>query len=243
MLKEGARSEWWKGRIEGEAFPTATRALARLRPARDGPLVGRDTDLERLHGAYERARDGTGAVALVAGASGVGKTRLVHDFLEELVAPDGPLIWAGRCPEEAGRSHYPLLEAAHEFFGEREGMEPRLAELLPDKPQLAPQLAGHLLGESGGLQADDFTSAYSAILRALAGDRPLVLVIEDLHRADPDTVALFDHLARALADQAVLLLATYRADEVEEGSALHTVLTTQAQRAETSSVAVEPLDR
>jgi tetratricopeptide (TPR) repeat protein len=243
VLKEGAQSEWWKGRIEGEAFPTATRALARLRPARDGPLVGRDTDLERLHGAYERARDGSGAVALVAGAPGVGKSRLVHDFLEELVAPDGPLIWAGRCAEEAGRSHHPLLEAAHEFFGERDAMEPRLAELLPDTPQQVPQLAGHLLGEAGSLPADDFTAAYTAILRALAGDRPLVLVVEDLHRADPETVALLEHLARALADQAVLLLASYRADEVEEGAALHTLVTTLAQRAETASVTVAPLDR
>ncbi|MHC4135197.1 MAG: serine/threonine-protein kinase [Planctomycetota bacterium] len=243
VLKEGTQSEWWKGRIEGEAFPTATRALARLRPARDGPLVGRDADLERLHGAYERARSGTGAVAFVAGASGVGKSRLVHDFLEELVAPDGPLIWAGRCPEEAGRSHHALLEAAHEFFGEREGMEPRLAELLPDAPQLVPQLAGHLLGESSELKANDLASAYTAMLRGLVGERPLVLVIEDLHRADPETVALFDHLARALADHAVLLLASYRADEVEEGSALHTLVAMLAQRTETASVTVTPLDR
>jgi tetratricopeptide (TPR) repeat protein len=241
VLKEGAASEWWKARIEGEAFPTATRALARLRPARDGPLVGRDDDLERLHGAFERARAGTGAVALVAGASGVGKSRLVHDFLEELVAPDGPLIWAGRCPEEGGRSHQPLLEAAREFLGERDAMERRLGELLPETPQQVPQLAGYLLGE--GPAAEEFTAAYTATLRALAGDRPLVLVIEDLHRADPETVALFDHLARTLADRAVLLLASYRADEVEEGAALHTLVTTLAQRAETASVTVEPLDR
>lgn len=243
VLKEGAESEWWKARIEGEAFPTATRALARLRPARDGPLVGREAELERLHGAYERARDGTGAAALVAGAPGVGKSRLVHDFLEELVAPDGPLIWAGRCPEEAGRSYHPLLEAARGFFGERAAMEPRLAELLPDTPQLVPQLTGHLLGGAGGLSADDFTAAYTTFVSALSGDRPLVLVIEDLHRADPGTVALLDQLARTLADEAVLLLASYRADEVEEGSALHTLLTTLGQRAETAQVTVEPLGR
>jgi tetratricopeptide (TPR) repeat protein len=245
VLKEGAKSEWWMGRIEGEAFPAATRALARLRPARDGPLVGRDADLERLHGAYERAGGGTGgAVALVAGASGVGKTRLVHDFLEELVAPDGPLIWAGRCPEEAGRSHAAFLEAAREFFGEREGMERRLAELLPDEPQqLVPRLAAHLLGESSDLKADELASAYAGIVRGLAGERPLVLVIEDLHRADPETVALFEHLARALADHAVLLLVSYRADEIEEASALHTLTTTLAQRPETAAITVTPLDR
>jgi tetratricopeptide (TPR) repeat protein len=138
----------------------------------------------------------------------------VHDFLEELVAPDGPFIWAGRCPEGEARSCHAFLEAAHAFFGE-------------DKFEAAQDLA----------------AVYTDAVRGRAAERTLVLALEDMHRADPATIELFEHLARGLADAPVLLIATYRQDEVEEGSAFHTLSAALAQRAETVWIKLGPLHR
>ncbi|MHC4955681.1 MAG: serine/threonine-protein kinase [Planctomycetota bacterium] len=214
VLREGEASAWWAARIEGDAFPAATRALRALRPPRDASIVGRDAEFARLHEAFERACGGAGTVALVCGTAGAGKSRLVHDFLEELMAPDGPFIWAGRCPEGEARSFHPFREAAHGFYGE-------------DK------FGAH----------EDLADVYTEAVRERAAERPLVLVLEDMNRADPKTVELFGHLARTLVDAPVLLIATYRLDEVEEGTDFHALAAALSQREGTASIELGGLER
>ncbi|MHC4550489.1 MAG: serine/threonine-protein kinase [Planctomycetota bacterium] len=243
VLMEGERSTWWLGRIEGEAFPAAARALKRLRPPREAPLIGRGADLDRLHQAYDRAREGEGRTLLLSGAQGAGKSRLVHDFLEELLAPDGPVVLAGRCLEEAPRSLQPFLEGMRDLWGRDADVEQRVLELLPDLAGVAPQLSRLLLGQGTDLGPEALVPACTTLLANLAAGRPVVLVIEDLHRACHEMVGLFGHLARALAEHPVLLVGTYRAEEVEEGSELRSALASLTQRAETLTCAVEPLDR
>jgi tetratricopeptide (TPR) repeat protein/predicted Ser/Thr protein kinase len=243
VLREGDASAWWNERIESETFPASTRALNRLRTPRDAELVGRAIELERLHAAFESAAGGKAAVVFVTGAAGVGKSRFVHDFVEELVTPDGPLIMAGRFQEGAGISHRAFLDAAHDFLGEREAMERRLVELIPDMPDLVARFANQILDEDGDLAGDELVSAYTRMLRALSAERTVVLAIEDLQIADDESIALFDHLARSVADHAVLLVASYRDDDVEDGSALHSLPTNLEQRVNTTSIELGPLGR
>jgi tetratricopeptide (TPR) repeat protein len=214
ILAEGESSAWWAGRIEGEAFPAATRALRQLRPPRDAPILGREAELERLHAAYERVRGGSGTVVFVGGAAGGGKSRLVHDFLEELVAPDGPYIWAGHCPDGEAPSCHAMVEAARGFFGE-------------DRFEAA----------------EDLEATYTEALRSHASKRPLVLALKDMHRADRETLDLFEHLALGLTNAPVLLVATYRQDELEEGSTLTALASSLAQRTEVETITLGPMDR
>ena len=244
ILAAGYEGAWWQGRIKGEAFPAATRALRRLRPPREAPLVGRDEELAGLHDLFEKVREGGGAVALLSGPAGIGKSRLAHDFLEDLMAPDGPVLLAGRCPEEAVRARHPFLEAVRGYLGEREGAEERLSSVLPGSTSSdAGVLAAAVFGEATEQPDADVDALVGVFLRGLANERAVVLVIEDLQRGDPESVALFDRLARALADTPVLLVATWRPEEVEDGSALHAATTVLAAQASTHSVVLPGLDR
>jgi tetratricopeptide (TPR) repeat protein len=214
VLAAGDESPWWKERIRGESFPAAARALKRLRTAREAPLVGRGPALDTLHEAEEAARGGAGRALLVSGAAGTGKSRLVHDFLEELVAPDGPVLLAGRCARGDATAFHAFVESVQGLLGEREGAEKRLADLVSRIPENLDALLGK--AESKDL----FVSSFTSLLGGLAAGHTVVLVIEDLHRATPDSLELFQHLARSLSDDPVLLIGTYRGDEVEEGSPL-----------------------
>jgi len=215
VLSEGEAGAWWTSRIQGAAYPAGARALRALRPRRDAPIAGREDAFAQLHEAYERARGSTGAVALVRGAAGMGKSRLVHDFLEELIAPDGPFLWAGRCPEGEARSCQVFRDAAREFF---------------DDDRMA--------GEQ------DLKTAFAAALREQAAERPVVLVVEDLHRADAGTVDFLAHFVDALADAPVLIVVTYRPDgPFTDDSAFPAAAAALEQRASSVSIDLEALGR
>ncbi|MCZ6573003.1 MAG: tetratricopeptide repeat protein [Planctomycetota bacterium] len=243
VMAQGEDGTWWQERTQGEAFPAATRALKCLRAQRETPLVGRGSALDHLHSTIERAQTGAGRVVLLAGAAGTGKSRLVHEFLEELIAPDGPILLAGRCPEGGGRAYQALIEAAHGFFGERADLEQRLEQLLPEMVGDVPKVAQFLRGESDELLRDTLLSAYGSLLRNLSAGRPVVLVIEDLHRAGPETIELFGYLARIAPEMALLMVGTYRPEAVEGGSELHSMITVTAARPEADQVSIEPLSR
>ena len=243
VLSAKYESAWWKARIEGEAFPAATRALRRLRPPRDAPLVGRDAQLAGLHERFEAVRAGAGTVALVSGPAGIGKSRLVHDFLEDLMAPNGPVLLAGRCPEEAGRAQHAFFEAARGYLGERDGAEERLRAVLPESTPNVDAFTAAIFGEAADLSEDDVNALFIEFVCGLARERPVVLAIEDLQRGDPAAVALLEGLARAAADVPVLIVATWRPAEVEDGSKLHALTTVLASQAATHSVVLGGLDR
>lgn len=236
VLRSGEVGEWWKKKTAGGAFPAAAKALKRLRPPREAPLVGRGTDLDALHQAYEAARGGQARVILLAGGRGVGKSRLVHDFLEELLAPDGPIVVAGRCVEQAGPYHA-IVEGLSDYLGADEA---RLAALLPGSAASVPAVARFLAGGDG---AAAFLATFPALLKSLATGRPVVLCVEDLQRAGPETIELLGLLARSLRDEAVLLLATFRPAEVAEGAPLHALIASIAQRPGAMTQEVQPLTR
>ncbi len=213
ILAAREASPWWQARTVGESLPASTRALRRLRPPRAAPLVGRAEELAALHGAYESVKAGEGTVTLISGPSGIGKSRLVHDFLEDLVAPDGPVLLAGRYPEEAGRAHHPFLEAMRAYFG-----------------------------ECAELPETDVPARVVAFVRERAAEGPVVLAIEDLHRADPESVSLLDPLVRAVQELPVQLVLTWIPNALDEGSPLHRWTTVQAAKPHNHSVALGPLD-
>jgi tetratricopeptide (TPR) repeat protein len=216
ILREGEKSEWWRLR----AAPSAEQALKRLRHERRTPLFGRAAATEQLREAYARARE-AGAVLLVNGPSGAGKSRLVFDFLEGVAGAGGPALAAGRGAGAGSVAYGPFVEILGDLLGGAAG--DRLPGLLSDMPGAVQPLLGFLRGAlqpgpDTGLPKDALFAAVIRILRALAAERPIVVVVEDLHLAGAETAELFAHVARWVPGSRVLLLGVYSDDDLPEGS-------------------------
>ncbi|MEU4427319.1 AAA family ATPase [Actinoplanes sp. NPDC024001] len=184
-------------------------------------LVGREADLAALHEALKRVRGAEPTALLLGGEAGVGKTRLVEEFCRSL-AGEPVRVLTGQCLElgEEGLPFAPFAAALRELVRREgrvafEGRESEFARLLPElgPPQeLGEARRGHLFELVGSLFA------------RLAEDRPLVLVIEDLHWADRSTRDLIAFLMRSARVPRLLLLATFRTDELHRGHPLRPFL-------------------
>ncbi|MFQ5845563.1 MAG: serine/threonine-protein kinase PknK, partial [Planctomycetota bacterium] len=254
ILREGERSAWWRERSGLRAAPIGDRALKRLRLPRQAPLVGREADLDVLREVYAEVAAGRSHTLFLRGPAGSGKSRLAYAFLEEILTARGPAAIAGRTVGSGGRSYQPFVEALHDLFGveemeaetRRADLERPLAELLPDTPGAVSPLADFLLGglrtePESGFAKDALVAGVANVLRRSADARPLVVVIEDLHLAGPETVELFGYLARSLGDHPVLLLGLLRDDEVAEGSDLQKMIVDASTRAQALTLTLEAL--
>ena len=170
-------------------------------------VIGRDRELEWLRARIAGLADGHGGVVVLRGEAGTGKSRLAR----ETTGGEDALVLSGRAvPGDSPVPFRPLTEAFLAAFRGRPlptdpalaGFEIQLARLMPGWTSAAPvDNSPVLLGE-----------AIVRLLAVLAAGRPSVLVLEDLHWADPETLAVVDYLADALRHEPVLCLATTRPD-------------------------------
>jgi DNA-binding NarL/FixJ family response regulator len=170
-----------------------------------GSLVGRDAELERLSALVDRARGGNGGVLLVSGDAGVGKTRL----LVELAAREADALVLNGAAAQTGTAPYGAVVAA---LRARLRAEPRA---LDGFGPLAPHLAMILPELGAPADTSDRATLVEAIRSALAHlatQRPVLLVLDDLHWSDEATLELLSALAEPLGDLSVLVLAVYRSD-------------------------------
>jgi DNA-binding CsgD family transcriptional regulator len=185
--------------------------------------VGRERELAGLTAAFERATDRRPAVALVAGESGVGKTRLVAE-LGARARAQGARVLTGDCVDlgDGELAFAPIVSAlrglsADELGGGAVGLAPLLPQL--DAPA----------AETPPSQGRVF-ELLLALLGRLAEAQPLVLVFEDVHWADRSSRDFLSFFVRNARQQRVLLLATYRTDELHRRHPLR-ALVAEAERA------------
>ncbi|MFF7412233.1 helix-turn-helix transcriptional regulator [Streptomyces lydicus] len=181
-------------------------------------FVGRAAELAALGEALARiAATGEPQALLIGGEAGVGKTRLIEEFAEAARAR-GALVALGGCIEigSEGLPFAPFSAILHtlnwhlrdELAAAVAGQEGELSRILPE------------LGETPGEAHDEeigrarLFELTARLLERLATDRTLVIVVEDLHWADRSTRELLAYLLRALHDARVLLVATYRSDDI-----------------------------
>jgi class 3 adenylate cyclase len=183
-------------------------------------LVGRQEELSQLEDALLSANRGDGRFVLVAGEAGIGKTRLATELTRRARKLGYGVLW-GSCSEvELSLPYLPFVEAIGNQLGDsdlallRTELGPTAAELA----QLFPQLGN---GASRADTADPdqaklrmFESVVT-LLEYLARERGLLLVLDDVHWADSATRHLLDYVARRLVRSRVMLLATYRSDELD----------------------------
>jgi predicted ATPase/DNA-binding winged helix-turn-helix (wHTH) protein len=203
------------------AEPDSRPLPASLPPFQLGPspLVGREAELAHLHRLYTDALHGQRHIVFVTGEAGIGKTAVVEAFVQRL--GHDPELWIGhgQCIEQygAGEAYLPLLEALGRLcWGP--GGERLVALLAQYAPNWVVQLPGLLSASAlADLQPTLVGTTRARMLRelaegleALSAERPLVLVLEDLHWSDASTVEALALLARWREPARLLVLGTYR---------------------------------
>ena len=175
-------------------------------------LVGRRLVIGALCSAVDAASGGAGGVVLLAGEAGMGKTALASEAVAYAKAQGAATVW-GTCWEGDGApGFWPWIQVVRGLA--RDGSDAGgavLAELTG-----ATQARGGILGDESAVRfrTYDTTATY---LRARAAQRPLVVVVDDLHWADVSSLRLLVFLARQLRDAAALVIGTYRDAEVAAG--------------------------
>jgi predicted ATPase len=221
-----------KPSVEAEATaPVLLRSETRLfyTVADRTAFVGRETELSLMRRHLDQALRGRGSVVTIAGAPGVGKSRIAREVATD-ASQGGFLVLAGNCYDlddsvpfipfieilEAALAQAPNPEAFREVLGENATaiarVMPQLRRLFPDippPPQTSPDQSRRIL-----------FNAVAELLARTAATRPMVLLLEDLHWADQGTLSLLDHLVGLLAGIPVMIIATYRDSEIDAGGSL-----------------------
>ena len=204
-------------------------------------LIGRAAELAELEAALAEAADERPSIMFLAGESGVGKSRLLAE-LERQATEGGALVLAGDCVDlgESELPYVPLVAALRPLArsGDPALTEPVRAAVAPLLPGLAPVSPE----AEDGAQARLFEGLLS-LLNALGEQRPVLLLIEDLHWADRSTRAALAFLARSLVAERVLLVCSYRPDELHRRHPLRPLLAEVERNARARRVTLEPLTR
>src|SRR5439155_2543081 len=186
-------------------------------------LVGRDSELSTLEDALLASLRGDGGVVIVGGEAGMGKTRLVNT-LAVRARRLGCVVLAGGCSEaELSLPYLPFLEAIGNYLANTDSHElaRRLGPAADELAQLFPQLGRPSALSTDAAQAKmRLFESILILLRDAASQRALLLVLEDLQWADPATRELLDYATRRLRSTNVLIVATYRTDEMHRKHAL-----------------------
>lgn len=188
-------------------------------------LVGREEPLGLIEDALLASHRGEGRIVLVAGESGVGKTRLASSLRDRAVRGGVSVMW-GSCSEvEVNLPYLPFLEAFGNYIASL-NIQDVSRQLGPARRPLA-RLFPQLEPESSVPDSDDSGRArlrlYEAMLSLMnlaAHERGLLLVIDDLQWADGSTREFLDYLARRLRRSRIMMLASYRSEELDRGHPL-----------------------
>jgi len=169
-------------------------------------LIGRDAEMGQLSALLNETRSGHGRTVLVSGEAGVGKSAAIRDFVQRARGL-GIRAFTGECTEiDARRPFGPFMDIAS------------AANRLSSIPVAPPDAA------MAGADRYRLHSFFTNLLADLSRERPVIIVVEDLHWADEASLELFPYLARKLRGAPVLLVGTYRSDELHRRHPLRPVL-------------------
>lgn len=193
--------------------------------------VGRDDPLNLLRDRLDKAIGGQGRVLLLGGDAGIGKSRLVHDLKQDAATRELRII-EGRCSStESSVPYAPLMDALRFRISRGESVQvgevlgPLRAVLAPIFPQLEAEASS---SEQPGERERPFDLIFR-VLERLAAQEPMLLILEDVHWADPTSLELLHHLAHRAPSLSMLIIATYRSDELHAAHPLRKLLGAMAR--------------
>ena len=206
--------------------------------------VGREAETERVAGAIGAAvRSGTGKLLLVGGVAGVGKSRLAAEAARVARAQD-MLVLEGQCTADAGVPYAAFVTALRRRT--RTQASDRLAQLFagPALPAAAllPEVAQQLAAKPSLGDLDSLFAATWQLLSRLAQPAGALLLLEDLHWADEDSLRMLAYLARELGDLPLCIVGTYRTDEMHRRHPLARLMGELGRERRFEALELEALD-
>lgn len=194
-------------------------------PLGEPPFVGRDLELNELSEAWRSAREAGPRFVLISGEPGIGKTRLAQE-LGRRVRAEGRDVASARAYEAAGRLPWgPVVDLLRSdaLRSHIDTLDPvwraELARLLPELSDVS--------RPSGPGQSGDVAQRhrlFDAVNRAIVGERPRLLIIDDLQWCDTETIELIGFVVRSARTAPVLIVGTVRAEEVAQDHPLNDLI-------------------
>ncbi len=199
-------------------------------------FIGRDEELAILHGERRALSMSRGSCVLIGGEAGIGKSRLLSQFLafiERNRRP--PQLVSAECIEQTEQPFGPFRTLLAALARETAAGHPPAA-LRALEQLTAPQAGGEQLEKT------ELFEGVVAFLRSAASRRATILTIEDVHWADRSSLELLGYVAPRLAGTRLLLIATYRSDEVDARPELFAALSRMSREPTVVRVALDALD-
>lgn len=228
--------------LPGRPAPPPTSSA----PPRARRPLGRRDEIRVLAELGTAIAGGEGRALFVSGDAGMGKSRIVG-VARRMAENYGALVLSGHCSRTATAPYAPLVGAVrrHTRLAEHALLEQYFAGGARLALTLFPEIAVELgvIGASPAVDPEDLDAAVWQLFAHLAGDRPVVLFIEDLHWAGPDMLRLLCSLIREVQGIRLGVLCTYRTDVVHRGHPLMAALGELARSRSYEELELGPLDR
>ncbi len=198
------------------------------RPVLCPVLIGRTDDLVACRALLTQAQGGKGALVLVSGEAGIGKSRLVAEVKTEALAHDFWLVQGSCFPTDHAIPYAPLLDLLRSHFSHRAAalsetsIKPMVQAFLPLLPDLGHLFAGEPPPLTSPLLDPEQEKRHrfeilAQFLTSQTREHRVLCVLEDLHWSDDTSLEFLHYLARRCTSHPFLLLLTYRSDEVRPG--------------------------
>lgn len=212
-------------------------------------FVGREPELAAIAAAFGRSMAGAPQVVLLSGEAGIGKTRTAEEFAAR-ARGGGAIVLVGRCREgEGAPAFWPWVQVVRSVFelAEPAALENDFRRLAPVLAQMLPEVGDRFPGleSAPSLEAEAarfrLFDTVTMLLRKVGSKQPVVVLLDDLHRADPASLQLLRFVARELRDARVLLLATYRDVETQRDPPKLSIITELVRQEPSRSVQLHGL--
>jgi predicted ATPase len=245
-------------RRRGRGHPEAASQRSDLRPRSSAPgerlqlpvhgaqLIGREAELERLRKLARHAEEGAGSVAIILGEAGIGKSRLLSEIASEATERGSSVMFGCAFESEQLLAFGPWAAAvrssrALEEPGALEALAPAWQrELGRLFPEIGNSVAAIRAGEENHRRLFE---ALERLFSILAEQRPLILVLEDLHWADDMSLRFLSYLGRRIDRRKVLILASARQEELVTVPALRRAIDELLPESRCLELALGPLSR
>jgi class 3 adenylate cyclase/tetratricopeptide (TPR) repeat protein len=209
--------------LKGKAEPVAAFRLVGVLPGvpaftrrLDAPFVGRRSELADLCAAFDRSVDDRACEqVIVLGEPGIGKSRLVRELLNSVTERGRVLV--GRCLSYGeGITYWPLAEIVEQIAGAdvRNGLA-RTMSGEADGELVASAISGAIGGSEDASSTEDTHWAVRRLLETLARERPVVVIVDDLHWAEPTMLDLVEYVTAFAQGVPILFVGVARPEVVE----------------------------
>ncbi len=189
---------------------------------KDSDFIGRHPEMALMTTALNDVLSGRGRLIMLVGEPGIGKTRTAQELASRANAEGAHVLWGWCYDQEGAPAYWPWVQAIRYYVQQREPdilrleMGPGAADIAEIVPEISQKLRGLIRPPPLDAEESRFRLFDSTVnfLKTAANDRPLVLVLDDLHWADRPSLLLLEFLVRQIAESRILIIGCYRDTEL-----------------------------